>query len=215
MKVGTGRKDLICLVADRDMEQFVKATLARHRALGIREVTSDIRIHPERDPACLRRGHDFLRPFVNRYAHALVALDREGCGREGSSREELEIEIERYLRNNGWQDRAAALVLDPELEIWVWSKSPHVDAVLGWSRRRPGLRTWLEQEGFLASCNVKPERPKEAMERALRLAGKARSSDLYRGIAEKVSLSSCVDPTFLKLKETLRRWFPAAPSPPC
>jgi hypothetical protein len=33
------------------------------------------------------------------------------------------------LFTSGWENRAAAVVLDPELEIWVWSDSPEVEAV--------------------------------------------------------------------------------------
>ena len=42
-------KDLIVLVADRDMEAGVKSILKRHKSLKIRPVKHDIFIHPEHE----------------------------------------------------------------------------------------------------------------------------------------------------------------------
>ncbi len=99
------------------------------------------------------------------------------------------------------------MVIDPELEAWVWSQDPAVDSVLGWSGRDPTLRHWLQEQGFLAAGLVKPGRPKEAVQEALRLVRKARSSALYQDLAGVVSLEGCVDPAFVKLRLVLERWF--------
>ena len=111
-------KDLVVLVADKNMDRAVRGLLSRYHELRIRPVESDIYVHPHRDPGCLLGAHDFLRPFWNRYAHALVMLDRDGCGQERLPREALEEQLELRLSQNGWNQRAAAVVLDPELEIW-------------------------------------------------------------------------------------------------
>jgi phage antirepressor YoqD-like protein len=100
------------------------------------------------------------------------------------------------------------ILLDPELEIWVWSDSPEVDGQLGWAQRQPDLRTWLRQKGLLLSDQAKPERPKEAMKAALREVKEPWSSSIHQHLAERVSLRRCTDPGFTKLKDTLRRWFP-------
>lgn len=204
-------KSLVLLVADKDIEFTIKGVLTRHQALGIRQLTHqqdfDCFAHPEHDPGCLRTGDSFLRQFTNLYEHALVLFDREGCGSSQSSREAIEQEVEGRLSISGWGDRATAIVLDPEIEIWVWSDSPQVDEVLGWKEQQPGLRNWLENQNFLLSGQIKPERPKEAMQAALRQSGKSRSSALYYQLAEKVSLNRCTDPAFIKLKSTLQRWF--------
>jgi hypothetical protein len=189
------------------MEFAVRGLLNRSKALMVREVVSDIYVHPENDPGCLLHGHDFLRSFVNRYAHALVILDREGCGQERFSRETLESNIEERLSQTGWDHRAAAIVIDPELEVWVWSDSPHVDSVLGWEGKQPDLRSWLIIQGFSSSRQIKPNRPKEAVQEALRLVRKQRSSSLYLQLAEKVSLDRCFDRAFIKFKMTLNDWF--------
>ena len=54
------RKDLILLVADKNMEASLKGLLTRFRSLKLRQVTFDLYVHPERDPGCLLRAHDFL-----------------------------------------------------------------------------------------------------------------------------------------------------------
>ncbi|HIE01121.1 MAG TPA: hypothetical protein EYP59_12680 [Thiotrichaceae bacterium] len=110
-------KDLVILVADKNMEYAVKGLLSRPEALSIREISFDIFIHPYHDPGCLNEGHYFLQSALNQYRHALILFDREGCGREGLTRQEL--------------------------EIWVWSDSPHVAEILGWKNKQPDLKTWL------------------------------------------------------------------------
>jgi len=211
MKARERLKDLICLVADKDIEETLRALLGRHQALDIRETVHDILSHPERDPGCRLRAQDFLRPYHGRYDHALVVFDREGCGREEPSRAEIEDDLEKKLRASGWEgDRAAVVVIDPEVEAWIWSESPHVDAVLGWGGKSPNLRSWLVERSFLDPEALKPRRPKEAMDEAIRKAGKPRSSSLFRQLAERVSVSKCSDPAFAKLRETLSMWFPTS-----
>jgi hypothetical protein len=137
----------------------------------------------------------------------LLLFDREGCGRENCSTEELEEGIGRELVDTGWGENSAVVILDPELENWVWSDSPHVDEELGWKDHHPPLRTWLIQRGLLQAQTVKPLRPKEAVEAALREVRKPRSPSLYSDLAEKVSLMRCGDRSFVKLKTTLQQWF--------
>jgi hypothetical protein len=142
------------------------------------------------------------------YMHALVIFDHEGCGREDVPAEQLEPEVAAQLALSGWGDRAAAIVIAPELEAWFWSESAHVDDVAGWKTRSPGLRDWLRTKQFLQPGQVKPNRPKEALEAALREVHNHPSASLFSKLAEHVSLKSCVDPAFLRFKETVRRWFP-------
>jgi len=202
------QKDIIILVADKNTKFAVQGLLSRHHSLQLRQITTDIFIHPGNDSGCLLHSHDFLRPFINHYAFSLVIFDREGCGQEQSSCHHLESNVEKLLSQNGWEARSSAIVIDPELEIWVWSDSPHVDQILGWSGRQPNLRTWLMQKSRLTAPHDKPNRPKEATEEALKEARMPRSSSSYQQLAEKVSLGRCVDPAFIKLKTTLQNWFP-------
>jgi hypothetical protein len=209
---GSPVRDLVCLVADKNIEQTLRALLAtRPQSLKIRNLTFEIYVHPESDPACSRRAHDFLRPFVNSFSYALVVFDREGSGQERLTREVLEENLEALLSGSGWAERAAVVAIDPELEAWVWSRSPNVAAALGWHGKSPSLAAWLTQKGFLAEDQAKPSRPKESMEMALREVRKPRSSSIYFQLAQKVGLLGCEDPAFAKLRRCLARWFPLAP----
>ena len=210
MKVAEAAKDLVVLVADKNTEFALKGLITkRTHALRIRPLTFDIFVHVERDPGCLNRAHDFLRSHSRRYRHALVMFDHDGCGQEKKDRTTLEQQVEAQLAQAGWDDRAAAVVLDPELEIWVWSDSPHVEKALGWQDRTPELRSWLVTSKLLAAGEAKPKDPKRAVEEALRIVRKPRSSTVYQDIASSVSFEGCTDAAFLKLRDTLTRWFSA------
>lgn len=200
--------DLVALAADVDCERLLRGLLPRHQSLAIRPVTVDYLVHTKQDTGCLRRSSELLRRYTRSHAHALVLFDRQGCGRESLSRVELEKEVETELHACGWEDRAAVIVLDPELEIWVWSGSSQVDLALGWAAHHPDLRSWLIERGFLTGRSVKPSQPKEALQEALRVSHRVRSSRIYQDLASRVSLSRCTDPAFLKLKSVLQSWFP-------
>ena len=145
------------------------------------------------------------------YHHALVVFDWEGCG-SPSSREEIEAELEDDLWRNGWNERARAVVIDPELEAWVWAGSRAVAEALGWGPDYTRLRSWLTTEGLWGEGSPKPGRPKTAMLRAMRSAPpstrRRRSPRVFGEIAASVSLRNCQDPAFQKLKYTLQAWYP-------
>jgi hypothetical protein len=202
-------KDLIVLVADPNMEAAVKGVLRQHQKLGIRSIATDVRRHPRHDPRCRTKGVNFLSAFTEQYAHAILMFDYEGCGVEADTASELESKLTAALGESGWGDRAATVILVPELEIWVWSDSPRVDEALGWKGRDPKLREWLMAQNYLVAGQAKPIRPKEAMEAALKIVRKPRSSAIFAELASQVGFERCVDQSFVQLKTTLRNWFPA------
>lgn len=183
----------------------------RHQALGIRSLTYRIIRAQERDAGVYRRAPDLLRPFARQAGYALVLLDREGSGCENTmSADEIEEDLSRRLLANGWQapqeqPRATVIVLDPELEIWVWSQSRHVPQAMGLNEQ------YLEQvlRNFRRLPNGKPERPKEAMLAALRAGKKPHSPAVFKELAQRVSLRTN-ERAFVKLRATLRAWFPLA-----
>jgi len=200
--------DLILLTAGKNEEMTLRGIFSRPEALGIRPVVVHYIRHPEHDPGCALRAPDLLRPFLRSHRYALVICDHDGSGRENLPRTDLERHIEQHLAQSGWTGRSAAIVVNPELEIWVWSDSAEVDAELGWAGREPNLRQWLRTEGLLPGDSLKPTQPKETLHKALQMARKPRSSSLYRQLAQKVSFKRCTDPAFEKLKKTLKDWFP-------
>jgi len=203
----TPTHDLLVLTADKNMHFALLGIMSRWKSLGIYQITPTFLEHPEKDPGCLLRAHDFLRPFASSYKYALVVFDHDGCGKEISAREALEKEVEKRLSENGWENRVAVIVIEPELDVWVWSDSPHVCTVLGWGNSLDDLHQWLVEHGHAFLATKKPSEPKEALEKVLRHTRKPRSSSLYRQLAQQVSLEKCLDPAFLKLRERLQAWF--------
>ena len=203
-------KDLVILAADKDLEFALRGMLSRPEALGIRpvEANTDIFVEPEHDPACALRGVDFLDNLSEQYRYGLLIFDYEGSGKEATAPQELQENLNAKFVSSTWGERARAIVLSPELEIWIWSDSPHVDEVVGWKNRNPKLRPWLIEQDYLQEDEAKPARPKEAFEAALREARKPRSASLYQQIAKRVSLRRCTDTAFLELKGILSNWFP-------
>lgn len=199
------QKDLVALVSDQKMRHVLKELLQRHKALRIRAIVADVYSHPRHDPGVLGAAGEFLSIYTEKYLYALALFDREGCGQEDKTADELEREVQQQLDASGWKNRSAVVVLDPELEIWVWSNSPHVPEVLGLPQNE--LAQLIAQ--WTAPGSPKPERPKELMETVVRRANRGgMSSALYKELAKKVSTERCTDRAFQRLRETLQGWFP-------
>lgn len=200
------KHDLVVLVPDKYMEYAVRGILTRAPSLKIKKITYEIYTHPEHDPGCFLRSPEFLKFEINQTRYALVMLDYEGCGQEHCmSRQEIESDIETRMQRDGWGGRANAVVIEPELENWIWSDSPHVERILGWQHKR--LHSWLMQKGLLQRGENKPTRPKEVLHIVLKEVNKSKSASMYKEIAEKVSLNRCVDPSFNRFKNILQNWF--------
>jgi hypothetical protein len=199
--------DLVVVVADKDIEQALLGLLSRRQAIGIRPIVSGILQHDLHDPGCYETGHELLALYADSWRHALVIFDLAWEGAPGRDRWTLQRKVESRLRD-AWADRARCIVIDPEVENWVWSDSPHVPAALGWEGRRDRLRGWLESEGLWPGNLSKPPDPKMAFRRALREAQLPVSASVFRKLAEKVSFRRCADQAFLDLLTVLRGWFP-------
>lgn len=200
------KKDLVVLAADRSIEQAVAGILDRPEAIGIRAIMTKLLVHPERDPGCFHSGADLVAPFAGEWSRALVIFDLAWEGAPHANSAALAEVVDEKLKS-AWGNRARTIVIDPELEVWVWSDSPHVARALGWKKRRPKLRAWLEKCEIWEPGRPKPADPKLAVERTLRETRIPRSSAVYREIAGKVSLDRCEDPSFKLLLSTLRSWF--------
>lgn len=204
--------DLVVLVADADIKQAVRGLLSRSESLGIRPCEPRLQRHPMRDSGCHTGAAEMLRPLGRSYRFALVIFDHHGCGSD-EPREAIEQRVEESLAASGWeQDRCKAIVIEPELEAWLWNGSPHVAEALGWGTDYRGLQRYLRRRGLWPDGAPKPLDPKSAMRLALRGApmGTPRwTSDRFSRIARRTTLANCTDPAFVELRATLRRWFPS------
>ena len=205
-------KDLWILVADADIEATMQGLLTqRQAALGIRDVKFTIMRHQQRDPGCRRQAGSAARSYASDHHHALVVFDKAGSGDEGADRQHIQEAVEEDLRCNGWENRSKAIVIEPELEIWVWSTSPHVGTILGWNEGIEELRGWLHKHQLWPVDKAKPPDPKSALRQAMREQNGRPRAATFMNLARSVGLNTCNDPAFRELRNTLRRWFPASP----
>lgn len=190
-------KDLLVLVADEDMRAVMEVLLGKkyQYQLGIREVDFEVLKHPNRDPGVRTESPEVFRIRYGEFRKGLVLLDYEGSGFEGSHRE-LEREIkDSIVRNTPWSEQdVEVVVINPELEIWIWGVADKIGEVLN----------------VKVPVSGKPDNPKGELERILRWAGRPPSSALFREIAGKVSrkhIEGCRDESFNRMVDTLRKWF--------
>ena len=201
--------DLVCLVADNSMQAAVSELLDRPHALGIRSITKEIPVHQERDSGCCYAPMKVLRAYRGSAKHALIILDHDWDGVPETTGAALESFIEERLERDGIEGWAVPVVIDPELEAWVFSDSPHVEKVLGWTNRNPTLREALEQQKLWGPKDSKPADPKAALEWVLKTAGRRPISSAYfRNLARRVSTKRCQDRAFLRFRKLLQDWFP-------
>ena len=204
-------KDLILLVPDTSMEKAVCAILQRRRALRIRELRFDCVVHPGRDGGVRKNAHELLRLHAGRYDNAIVMFDYHGCGEEDKkTAPQIEADVTSNLTNSGWNSaNALVVVIEPELEVWVWGNSPWIARVVGW----PGgdtksMKLSVRRSGFQINPLGKPAKPKEALQDILRKTNTPRSAAIYQEMATKAGLRDCKEHSFLKLTRFLRERFP-------
>jgi len=197
-------RDLILLVPDKNTEFTVRGALSRPEALGIRQIDVQLLVEPGRDGGVRRRGSQVLGGQQARFAHALLLLDHEGSGSDLGP-VELETQLDQSL-SVMWGNRAKAIVIDPEVDVWMWGAETHLRSMVDW-RFPEDIRAWLVDQSFVFSADGKPARPKEALEAAFRRAGTTRSSARYKQVAGTISLTRCKDDAFRRLRTVLVTWF--------
>jgi len=202
--------DLWVLVADSHIEATVRTLLdQRRKSLEIRSISYTIMRHVHQDPGCRLQAASLALKFLRDHKHALVVFDKDGCGAENADREQIQSEVQQDMYINGWENRSKVIVIEPELEAWVWSLSTNVGNILGWSEGTEELRRWLRGIGLWPEGAPKPPDPKSAMTRAMRERNRKPSASTFRKLAEKVAFGNCEDPAFQELRSTLKGWFPA------
>lgn len=197
---------LVAVVADKCIEQALIGILSRPRAIRIDPISFSIVVHPDRDPGCFGRP-DALLSALRNHSHALVLFDHAWEGAPIPSPQDMEADVERRLAA-AWGDRGRCIVIDPEIEAWVWSSSPHVATALGWQSNEPALRDWLATQDLWPRQLSKPPDPKRAFDRALRHVRQPRSSAIFKRLGATVSFVGCQDRSFNRLLTVLRDWFP-------
>lgn len=207
-------RDCLFLVADKNMQAAFEGFLTRpnvHQSLGCGAFEFDPRLDlvvaaGDNDPGLYTRGHELLRPYQGSHRRAIVVLDADWDGSPGA---QVIIEhLTGQILSTGWPEESVrVVVIDPELENWIWQRNEHVARGLGFQRLEalmadPDFReAWPEGQ-------TKPASPKESLELLLCKQRIPRSSAIYKRITAQVSIKHCEDAAFHSLIEALRSWFP-------
>ena len=124
-------KDLVLLVADKNMDFALRGILARHKSLGIHVIAYEIEQHPGRDGGVRTTGPETLALLRDQFHHGLLLLDLEGSGADEADALSLEQGLNARLART-WGDRAKAIVIEPELDAWAWGSDNVMGVLLGW-----------------------------------------------------------------------------------
>ncbi len=198
-------KDLALLVADKNMDYALRGILSRHESIGVQKLDYEIGQHMGRDGGVRTTGPETLSLLRDQFRDGILMLDWEGSGSDSDNALILEQELDRRL-TPFWGKRAKAIVIEPELDAWVWGSDNVMQDVIGWCEDL-GIRKWLANRGYEFHQNQKPVLPKEALQTLMEQLRRPRSSALYEKVTAKISLRNCNDPSFNRLKTTLQKWF--------
>jgi hypothetical protein len=207
-------RDCIFLLADKNMEAAFIGFFTRehcHTSLGIRAFNFDpqqdiIVDESGNDPGVYNRAHELIRPYQTTHRYAVVALDNAWNGSPGV--EKIQENVTKNMTQTGWDgERFVVIVIYPELEAWILQDNRNVEEALRF-QQKISLRKWLEEKGLWDANHPKSADPKKAVEDALKMTKKPRSSAIYKEITSKVSVKYCVDPAFQLLCSRMQQWFP-------
>lgn len=178
-------KDLSVLTADADMLAVFRAILDRPDALGIRSISFEINRHVNRDAGVFGTGPEPLRAIPKKdFRYFVVAFDHHGSGCNRPP-DQCARTVQDRLDSCTFTDRSAVVVIDPELEEWLW--------------RDPSAITNHAEADATSD-------PKEKLRQVFKR--KPRPQD-FEQIAARADLQAWnSSPSFRILKETLQNWFP-------
>lgn len=209
-------RDLVVFVADSTMEHAFRSFLTRHDFhapynLNIQPIDFDpaedlIRI-PGNDSGAFGKGHEWMRARLGKYRHAAVVFDREfGTTWDAQT---LRDDLTDRILQTGWHaNHFCVVVIEPELESWIWQRNQRVAAPLGFATVGEMVAAVNSAGPVWPDGDAKPARPKEALQAVLRWKGIGFSAAVHRSITSSVSLIGCQDPAFTQFRAALQQWFP-------
>ncbi|MEZ4226976.1 MAG: hypothetical protein R3B13_38905 [Polyangiaceae bacterium] len=150
-----------------------------------------------------KSAQELLRPYLNTHSRAMVVLDQQFGGELPADK--VREDILARLSQNGWQERSEVVVIDPELEVWLWQNSRHVEQALMFTG---SLRQHLQNNGQWPAEAPKPLEPKETIQALVKAKKALKTKVVYSRIARSVSIQGCTDPSFELFTTAMRVWFP-------
>ncbi len=200
---------LLVLVEGINDEWVLREVLKRGRELmftPLSEAQVEFRRHSSE--VCTR-GAEIVRTVSRHYGRFLLVWDYEGSAQQarGVAPSRAQGIVQSQLNTLGMRDRAKAVVIAPELEIWLWSDLDAVAKALGQPRTQiDSLLNALAQKERLTP----DAQPKETLKRLASLCNDRADSSLYERITKQAKLDAWLREhwSFKSLVRALRRWFP-------
>lgn len=200
------------LVPDLQCEATLRGFFGRekfHLSLGCApfafEPGDDLIRETKNDPGVWKNAHELLRLKRATHRNALIILDNSWEGSPGVA--QIEKDIGGNMTGSGWpRGQFEVVVIDPELESWIWQDHVHVETAFGHAGP-PSLRQRLRDSDLWPDGGRKPTDPKLAVEAVQGWYRFGPPSPVFAEIAMKVSVKGCVDPAFQKMLRALKGWF--------
>jgi len=206
------RVDLLAFVADADLLAVMEEVLARPAELGAGAFTFKVDRHTGRDPGMVKDGPELVRMRKAEAERCVLIWDHQGSGWEARhTASESRIRIIDKLERFTWKDCSDALVLEPELEEWLWRDPPSIARHL--EVEPANFDAWVDAfagKQRLSATTAKTTCPKELLYHVFksRWNRQPRPGD-YRAIAKLADLSGWGhSASFSSLLGVLVRWFP-------
>jgi hypothetical protein len=236
-------KPLLILTADKECAATVRGFFERehfHRALGCGPIQlgestfdpeKDVLVHPGHDPGVWKDCQQILLTERKAYDKALIILDAAWSGAPRPER--LVADIEKLAHRQGkWErDRFEVILIQPELEAWIWQRNIHVAEAFDFPGPEGELWELLALQSLAldkrtkkhyfvpadelagrapawAPAETKPQNPKGVVEALSDYCRSGPASGIFNEISSKVSVARCQDGAFAKLRAALGRWFP-------
>lgn len=208
----TTKRPLVILVADGTMKAVFQAFFRRAQYFSTLQCApfdfdpmTDVFNDPlHTDGGVCIRCDELLRGFQRTHERALVVIDQQFGGERPAVH--VRDEMLNRLRLSGWSEGAVqVVVIDPELEVWLWQDNRNVQRALRYSGP---LRQDLIGSGEWPQGIPKPLNPKDTMLQLIRRNRAGAPMAVYASIASRVSVNGCTDSSFAVFRSTVQDWFP-------
>jgi hypothetical protein len=201
--------DLLVVLEGSKDRTVMEAVLSRPDDLGIQAIAFELEA---RSSGVRTKGPDVSRERRREFQFVVCLWDHKGSGREEEPASQAQGEVQNQLNRKTLKGCSKALVIDPEMEIWLWQDRTAIAKVLEVEEIQ--IEKWLDDwqrkqcPAQIVQTLVR-QFPKEALEEVIQRVDEKHDSALYGRIAAAANFKLWGrEPSFRRLQRTLRRWFP-------
>jgi len=205
-------KDLLVVTADLDAQEVMKAILERCEALEIHPISFDVVRHLGRDPGLFVGAADYSKLMKEKYHKLIIMLDYHGSGcSDGGGK--CAATIQKQLDGVTWKSHSLAVIIEPELEEWLWHNEASIQKIFELSDAQ--LKEFVATFCKKHDCDVRSvtrEKPKELLDficEKVKNRGHLRHKE-FGQLASSASLKGWqTSASFRQIVAILQEWFPS------